>query len=50
MQEQKIEVDGVNINYVRTGVGEHPVLLLPGAMGILDSAIILLIERLRENK
>lgn len=26
-------VDGVNINYLRTGVGEHPVLLLPGAIG-----------------
>ncbi|XP_053980553.1 valacyclovir hydrolase-like [Hylaeus volcanicus] len=33
VQEQKVNVDGVDINYVRTGTGDHPVLLLPGAMG-----------------
>ncbi|XP_054003029.1 valacyclovir hydrolase-like [Hylaeus anthracinus] len=33
VQEDNVNVDGVNINYVRTGTGDHPVLLLPGAMG-----------------
>ncbi|XP_053980552.1 valacyclovir hydrolase-like [Hylaeus volcanicus] len=33
VQEQKVNVDGVDINYVRTGTGDHPILLLPGAMG-----------------
>ncbi|KOC68981.1 Valacyclovir hydrolase [Habropoda laboriosa] len=32
-QERKINVDGWNINYLRVGTGEHPVLLLPGAVG-----------------
>ncbi|KAK9305041.1 hypothetical protein QLX08_003741 [Tetragonisca angustula] len=32
-EEQKVNVNGVDINYVRTGTGEHPVLLLPGALG-----------------
>ncbi|XP_054003025.1 valacyclovir hydrolase-like isoform X2 [Hylaeus anthracinus] len=33
VQERKVNVDGVDINYVRTGNGEHPILLLPGGMG-----------------
>ena len=33
MEERKIIVDGTGINYVRAGTGEHPVLLLPGAVG-----------------
>ncbi|XP_076173697.1 serine hydrolase BPHL-like [Ptiloglossa arizonensis] len=34
-QERKINVDGVDINYVSVGTGEHPVLLLPGATGTI---------------
>ncbi|XP_076765897.1 serine hydrolase BPHL [Xylocopa sonorina] len=33
LEEQKVNVNGVNINYLRVGIGEHPVLLLPGAVG-----------------
>lgn len=33
IQEGKIKVDGLDINCVQVGNGEHPVLLLPGAMG-----------------
>lgn len=33
LEERKVNVNGVNINYVRVGIGEHPVLLLPGAAG-----------------
>ncbi|XP_076655009.1 serine hydrolase BPHL-like [Halictus rubicundus] len=32
-QERKVNVDGVDINYVKVGAGDHPVLLLPGAAG-----------------
>lgn len=32
-EERKVNVGGVNINYLRVGTGEHPVLLLPGAAG-----------------
>ncbi|XP_015430846.1 PREDICTED: valacyclovir hydrolase [Dufourea novaeangliae] len=32
-EEQKINVNGVDINYLRVGTGNHPVLLLPGALG-----------------
>ncbi|KAJ8673344.1 hypothetical protein QAD02_004606 [Eretmocerus hayati] len=31
--EKQVLVDGININYVKVGEGEHPVLLLPGSMG-----------------
>ncbi|OAD57074.1 Valacyclovir hydrolase [Eufriesea mexicana] len=34
-QEEKIDVNGVNINYLRVGNGEQPVLLLPGALGTI---------------
>ncbi|XP_008211373.1 valacyclovir hydrolase [Nasonia vitripennis] len=50
IEEQKIEVDGVNINYVRTGVGEHPVLLLPGAMGTIWTDFKPQIENLNKEK
>ncbi|KAK0099161.1 hypothetical protein PV326_004320 [Microctonus aethiopoides] len=33
VQEKKINVNGININHVITGEGNHPVLLLPGALG-----------------
>ncbi|XP_015524239.1 valacyclovir hydrolase [Neodiprion lecontei] len=32
-EEQKINVKGWDINYVKVGRGAHPVLLLPGALG-----------------
>lgn len=35
MKERKINVDGININYLKVGTGEHPVLLLPGNMGTI---------------
>ncbi|XP_076173701.1 serine hydrolase BPHL-like isoform X2 [Ptiloglossa arizonensis] len=31
--ERKVNVDGLNINYLSVGTGEHPILLLPGAAG-----------------
>ncbi|KAF7994504.1 hypothetical protein HCN44_003976 [Aphidius gifuensis] len=33
MKENKINVNGIDINYIKTGSGSHPVLLLPGALG-----------------
>ncbi|XP_058789927.1 valacyclovir hydrolase-like [Phymastichus coffea] len=33
IEEKKINIDGVSINYAKAGVGEHAVLLLPGAIG-----------------
>ncbi|XP_034934729.1 valacyclovir hydrolase [Chelonus insularis] len=33
VEEKKVHVNGVDINYVKTGLGAHPVLLLPGALG-----------------
>ncbi|KAK0171513.1 hypothetical protein PV327_011164 [Microctonus hyperodae] len=33
VQEKKINVNGIDINHVITGEGNHPVLLLPGALG-----------------
>ncbi|XP_012265443.2 valacyclovir hydrolase [Athalia rosae] len=32
-EEQKINVKGVDINYLKVGSGSHPVLLLPGTLG-----------------
>ncbi|XP_012062665.1 PREDICTED: valacyclovir hydrolase [Atta cephalotes] len=33
MEEQKVKVNNMEINYARVGTGDHPVLLLPGALG-----------------
>ena len=33
--------DGIKINYCTTGNGDHPVLLLPGALGIYYVEIIM---------
>lgn len=33
VEEKKVNVDGIDINYVKVGTGDHPVLLLPGAAG-----------------
>ncbi|CAD6214684.1 GSCOCG00004178001-RA-CDS [Cotesia congregata] len=35
LEEKKINVDGIDINYLKTGAGSHPVLLLPGAVGTI---------------
>ncbi|XP_066594711.1 valacyclovir hydrolase-like isoform X2 [Prorops nasuta] len=35
VEETKVKVDGIDINYVKVGKGDHPVLLLPGAMGTI---------------
>ncbi|XP_020284135.1 valacyclovir hydrolase [Pseudomyrmex gracilis] len=35
VEERKIKVDDKEINYVRVGKGDHPVLLLPGALGTI---------------
>ncbi|XP_076173696.1 serine hydrolase BPHL-like [Ptiloglossa arizonensis] len=50
VQERKINVDGVDINYVSVGTGEHPVLLLPGAMGMLWRSFKPQIEGLSREK
>lgn len=33
LQENKIKVDGIEINCLQTGSGEHNVLCLPGLLG-----------------
>ncbi|KAG5318036.1 BPHL hydrolase, partial [Pseudoatta argentina] len=33
MEERKVKVNNMEINYARVGTGDHPVLLLPGALG-----------------
>ncbi|XP_018054319.1 PREDICTED: valacyclovir hydrolase [Atta colombica] len=33
IEEQKVKVNNMEINYARVGTGDHPVLLLPGALG-----------------
>ncbi|XP_028045703.1 valacyclovir hydrolase [Monomorium pharaonis] len=35
MEERKIKVGDTEINYARVGTGDHPVLLLPGALGTI---------------
>jgi hypothetical protein len=32
-QERRVDVDGININYVKVGSGPKPILCLPGALG-----------------
>ncbi|KYM78157.1 Valacyclovir hydrolase [Atta colombica] len=32
IEEQKVKVNNMEINYARVGTGDHPVLLLPGAL------------------
>ncbi|CAL7934698.1 unnamed protein product [Xylocopa violacea] len=50
LKEQKVNVDGVNINYLRVGIGEHPVLLLPGAVGSIWTDFKPQIEGLDKGK
>ncbi|KAG5315111.1 BPHL hydrolase, partial [Acromyrmex insinuator] len=33
MEERKVKVNNMEINYAKVGTGDHPVLLLPGALG-----------------
>ncbi|XP_026666872.1 uncharacterized protein LOC108633103 [Ceratina calcarata] len=49
-EEQKVNVDGVNINCLRVGTGEHPVLLLPGAAGSIWTDFKPQIEGLSREK
>lgn len=50
LEERKVNVDGVNINYLRVGTGEHPVLLLPGAVGSIWTDFKPQIEGLDKGK
>ncbi|XP_076173698.1 serine hydrolase BPHL-like [Ptiloglossa arizonensis] len=50
VQERKINVDGVDINYVSVGTGEHPVLLLPGSTGTIWTSFKPQIEGLSREK
>ncbi|KAK2576965.1 hypothetical protein KPH14_011929 [Odynerus spinipes] len=50
VEERKVNVDGVDINYVRVGTGDHPVLLLPGAIGSIWTDFGPQIEGLDRNK
>ncbi|XP_025074126.1 valacyclovir hydrolase isoform X2 [Pogonomyrmex barbatus] len=50
VEERKIKVDGMEINYARVGTGDHPVLLLPGALGTIWTDFKPQIENLDRNK
>lgn len=50
IEERKVNVDGSNINYVRVGIGNHPVLLLPGALGTAWTDFKPQLENLDKNK
>ncbi|KYN43712.1 Valacyclovir hydrolase [Trachymyrmex septentrionalis] len=39
MEERKIKVNNMEINYARVGTGDHPVLLLPGALELNTDTI-----------
>lgn len=49
-EENKINVNGININYARVGTGEHPVLLLPGAVGSIWTDFKPQMEKLNREK
>ncbi|CAL1678182.1 unnamed protein product [Lasius platythorax] len=50
IEERKIKVDGTEINYARVGRGNHPVLLLPGALGTIWTDFKPQIENLNTDK
>ncbi|KAG7213265.1 hypothetical protein KM043_002565 [Ampulex compressa] len=50
IEERKIKVGGVDINYLKVGTGEHPILLLPGALGSIWTDFRPQIENLDRNK
>ncbi|XP_078608541.1 serine hydrolase BPHL-like [Branchiostoma floridae x Branchiostoma japonicum] len=47
---QKVEVNGVNINYAKVGTGDHPVLLMPGALGSTLTDFTPQLEKLDRQK
>ncbi|XP_015524269.2 valacyclovir hydrolase [Neodiprion lecontei] len=49
-REQKINVHGVDLNYLKVGGGKHAVLMLPGAMGSIWSNFRPQIENLDRNE
>ncbi|KAH0948185.1 hypothetical protein HN011_012316 [Eciton burchellii] len=50
VEERKIQVDNVDINFVRVGTGDHPVLLLPGVLGTIWTDFRPQIENLDREK
>ncbi|RLU24479.1 hypothetical protein DMN91_002568 [Ooceraea biroi] len=50
VEERKIQVDDININFARVGTGDHPVLLLPGALGTIWTDFKPQIENLDTEK
>ncbi|XP_011689941.1 PREDICTED: valacyclovir hydrolase isoform X1 [Wasmannia auropunctata] len=50
MEERKIKVDDTEINYARVGTGDHPVLLLPGALGTIWTDFRPQMENLNADK
>ncbi|GAB1861773.1 Valacyclovir hydrolase [Camponotus japonicus] len=50
IEERKIKVDGTEINYAKVGRGNHPVLLLPGALGTIWTDFKPQIENLNTDK
>ncbi|KYN04919.1 PREDICTED: valacyclovir hydrolase [Cyphomyrmex costatus] len=50
MEERKIQVGDTEINYARVGTGDHPVLLLPGALGTIWTDFKPQMENLNVNK
>uniref|UniRef100_A0A0C9QPD6 BPHL protein n=1 Tax=Fopius arisanus TaxID=64838 RepID=A0A0C9QPD6_9HYME len=49
-EERKVRVKDVDINYLRSGNGDHPVLLLPGALGTIWTDFKPQIEGLDKSK
>ncbi|XP_076629373.1 serine hydrolase BPHL-like [Colletes latitarsis] len=50
IQERKVDVDGVDVNYLSVGTGKHTVLLLPGAAGSIWTDFKPQIEGLSKEK
>ncbi|RLU24485.1 hypothetical protein DMN91_002574 [Ooceraea biroi] len=50
LEERKIQVDDVAINFVRVGTGDYPVLLLPEALGTIWTSFKSQIENLNKEK
>ncbi|XP_012217385.1 valacyclovir hydrolase [Linepithema humile] len=50
VEERKIKVDDTEINYARVGKGDHPVLLLPGALGSIWTDFKPQVENLNVDK
>ncbi|XP_011144727.1 valacyclovir hydrolase [Harpegnathos saltator] len=50
IEEQKVKINGIDINYAKVGTGDHPVLLLPGALGTIWTDFKPQIENLDADK